>query len=324
MYDILKPQILNGVLSKFNAPEDFMGMAMFPTETHPFPTVKYDVIRGSRNVAKFNVPNAEANIVGQGKVDYMTADFLYAREKKVFDPVTLYWLRAPGTMSEKNANYHVTREIRDLDLRNERLVEYSIWQALSGSLSIDNPKLKANIDFMFDETHKPTVTVKWDDPTADILGDVTAFKKLIKQDASAKANKAFLTSETMEYFIKNTGIFNLMDADMKKQYLSEGTIPGLLGLNWVINDEVYQDDAGNLVNYIPDGRVIMLADTNADGTKPFALLEGPSADITAGVYYGKFAKSWKVEDPSAEQVLVERTWFPAIKYPENIVVATVL
>lgn len=322
---ILQPVVLNGVLNAWQAPETFMGQRMFPREPHPFPTATYDIIRGSRQVATYNVPNSEANIVEPLKVGRVTFNFLYAREKKVLEPTTLYWLRTPGELARKNAEAAITREMLDLNMRNERLVEYSIWQALSGTITVDTERLQATIDLGLAPTHKPTAAKSWDQPDADIIGDVLAWKRLIRQDSLANPTQVYVNSETLELIVKNTAVKELMSEAMRAQFLTTGVIPNLLGLDWIVNDEVYHDKNGNVQYYVPFGKIIMVAPRLADGTSPFTLLDGPSADESAPPgTTGRFAKTWREEDPSARQILVERTWFPAVKFPDTIVYATVI
>lgn len=321
---ILNPTVLNGVLNKWVAPENMVGINLFPSESHPFPTVSYDVIKGSRTVAKYNVPNSEANIVKPLKVGKVSFSFLYAREKKVLEPTTLHWLRTPGTLAQKNAEKAVTREMLDLNMRNERLVEYSIWKALSGSLVIDTERVQASIDMGLSDTHKATADAAWNLKDTDIISDIKAWKRLIRQDALTTATRVYLNTNTMEYLIKNTGIKALMSEGMKARYLTDGVIPNLMGLDWIANDEMYHTDADVATMYIPDNYIVMLA-TQVDGRSPFVLYEGPSADDSAPTgTTGKFAKTWKEEDPSARQILVERTWFPGILYPDTVVYAKVV
>ncbi len=322
---ILNPTVLNGVLNKWQAPESFMGQSIFPREPHPFPTASYDVIKGSRQVATYNVPNSEANIVKPLKVGKVSFDFLYTREKKVLEPTTLHWLRTPGTLAQKNAERAVTREMRDLDGRNERLVEYSIWQAVSGTLTVDTERLQVTIDMKLSGTHKPTASASWGTSNTDIISDVQTWKRVIREDSLARATRVYLNSKTMEMLVKNDGIKELMSEGMKARFLTDGVIPNLLGMDWIVNDEVYHsDESETIAYYVPDDKILMVAPQNADGSSPFNLLDGPSADDDAPAgTIGKFAKTWKEPDPSARQILVERTWFPAIKYPDNLLYADV-
>src|SRR6187431_2637358 len=89
---------------------------------HPFPSAQWDVIRGSRTIARPNVPNSEAHIVPQLGRETLAAAFIYLREKKVFSPTTLYWIRTPGDIAKVNAERAVLRELGDLNRRFDNFV----------------------------------------------------------------------------------------------------------------------------------------------------------------------------------------------------------
>jgi hypothetical protein len=96
---LLEPTVLRGVIEKFTAPETLTMLGRVPQTPWPFPSVTWDVIKGSRMVAKPNVPNSEAHIVPRLGRSQAAAAFVYLREKKVFEPTTLHWLRTPGELA---------------------------------------------------------------------------------------------------------------------------------------------------------------------------------------------------------------------------------
>src|SRR5215216_7423884 len=106
--------VLRGVVEKFVAPESLVMLGRVPSTAWPFPSVTWDVIKGSRAVAKPNVPNSEAHIVPRLGRSQESAAFVYLREKKVFEPTTIHWLRTPGELAARNAEKSVLREVTDL------------------------------------------------------------------------------------------------------------------------------------------------------------------------------------------------------------------
>ena len=60
---LLEPTVLRGVVEKLTAPENLVLSNSLPKTPWPYPSVTWDVIKGSRMVAKPNVPNSEAHIV---------------------------------------------------------------------------------------------------------------------------------------------------------------------------------------------------------------------------------------------------------------------
>lgn len=321
---LLQPTVLNGVLEQLEYPDTFLGMRLIGSAVpNPWPVAEWDVIASNKEIATPNIPNTEAHIVPQLGVGKRTASFVYLREKKVFKPTTLHWLRTPGSLATKNAEGAVMREVEDLDRRFTAFAEWTVWQMLSGTLTLDYADVKAVVDYLIDATHKPTVATPWATvASADVIGDVAAWKTLINQDgAGATVRNAYLNSTTFEYVYNNAAISTLFSDRLKDQYLMTGLVTGLLGLAWETYDASYVDSALATQLYIPDDVVVLIANNPRD---PFFMMEGPSADHEAPAgQIGKFAKSWVEPDPSARQYLEEWHFLPILERPDQIIYADV-
>lgn len=321
---LLQPDVLRGVVEELEFPDTFRGLQLMGApEPFPFPTAEWDVVASSREIAEPNVPNVEAKIVPHLGVGKRTASMIYLREKKVFRYTTLHWLRQPGTQNTRRAEQAVMREIEDLDRRFNAFAEFTIWQMLSGTLTLNYYDVKATVDYLLAATHKPTVATPWSTvATATVIGDVLGWKALIQADgAGATANRAFVNSTTLQYVADNANIQTIFSDRMKDQYLSTGSITGLLGLDWEVYDAVYVDSAGTPQKYIPDNRVVLMA---TGPNTPFYLMEGPTADHEApDGHIGKFAKSWIEPDPSNRQYLEEWHFLPVLERPDQVVYADV-
>lgn len=322
---LFEPMVLAGVVEKMTAPESMVLTNRLPKNPHPYPSVVWDVIRGSRQVAKPNVPNSEAHIVPRLGMSQETASFVYLREKKVFEPTTLHWLRQPGSTSNlQKAETAVLREVRDLNQRFDNFVEWCCWQALTGQIVLDYPDVQATVDFQFASSHKPTVSTGWATATPQqIVDDVTAWKRLISRDGRVKAREAYLTDVTMGRVFKAfaAGSASLLSDRSKDEYYRSGTLPGFLQMDWNIVDSVYDDDSGTPLGFLPDDFIVF---GNFTEGRPMEIFEGPTADDEAPVgYTGKFAKTWKDKDPSARQYLLEYHFLPVITRPEQFVYADV-
>ncbi len=321
---LLQPTVLQGVVEKFLAPPDLLGARMVRRESYPYPNWAYDVVKGGRNLAIPNTPNAEANIVKQLTVGQVSGSFLYIREKKVFNPTSLHWLRAPGTINNiRRATEAVAQELQDLNLRTERFVEWCIWQMFSGVLTINKNNVVATIDYLVASSHKPTAGVLWSDLTnSNPESDLRTWKRLISRDALANPTMVIASDLTLGYFTQNTKMRNqnFLSDRMKEQIATTSEFGPLFGLTFTNYDIGYVDDAGTEQRFLPDGKILLLATDN----NPFALYEGPSADDDAPEgTTGKYSKTWKEQDPSARQILIEYTFMPVMPRPEQIVYATV-
>ncbi len=321
---LLNPTVLNGVIEKLEFPDSFAGMTLLGAgRPNPWPIAEWDVIASNKEIAVPNIPNTEAKIVPRLGIGKRTASMMYLREKKIFKPTTLHWLRTPGQLAQKNAEAAVMREIEDLDRRFTAFAEWSFWEMLTGTLTLSFADVKAVVDYLIQASHKPTVTTPWSTvATADVIGDVAAWKVLINEDgAGAQVERAYLNTTTMAYVARNAAIQVLFSDRLKDQFLSTGSVTGLLGLNWSVYDATYVDSAQATQKYIADDRVTLIADNPRE---PYFLMEGPSADHEAPTnHVGKFAKSWIEPDPSARQYLEEWQFLPILERPDQIVDADV-
>lgn len=315
--------VLNGVVEKLTDPTDYTWLGNVPTTNSPYPVASWEVVRGSRTVAKPNTPNAEAHIVPRMGRGLETASFIYTREKKVLEPTTLHWLRAVGSQTNKeNAEKAAMRELTDLNQRIDNLQEWSLWQAIQGMIVFDSADLSVVVDYKMPVSHKPNASVDWGTATpANIISDVTAVKRLISRDGRVNAEDAYAAPETIDQIFTafaGNGATLLSDR-AKDQYYSSGVLPGFLQLNWRPVDETYDvEGSADPALYLPAGKVIF---GNFKKNRPIEMLYGPSADDDAPAnHIGKFSKSWKEKDPSARQILVELNFLPVVTRPEQIAV----
>jgi major capsid protein E len=234
----------------------------------PFPSATWDVVKGSRAVAKPNVPNSEAHIVSRLGRSQESAAFIYLREKKVFEPTTLHWLRVPGEIAKLNAEQAVLREINDLNMRFDNFAEWSCWQALGGAINYNYADVQATVDYKFPASHFVTPATAWLNNTGltyltaggagtgtqnsastlgqantrlnasgtvtyatpvSILEDVRSWKRLLQVHGRVPAKEVFATSVTM---------MALMEAWVSATQASTVSIPATM-LSDRMKDEFY-------------------------------------------------------------------------------------
>ena len=324
---LLEPTVLMGVVEKLKTPENLILKNRLPSTPWPYPVAKWDVIKGSRAVAKPNVPNSEAHIVPRLGRSQESAAFVYLREKKVFEPTTIHWLREPGQMAARNAEAAVLREINDLNIRFDNFMEFCAWQAMQGQLIFDYEDVQANIDYKFSPSHKPTAATPWTSASASqIVADIRTWKRLISRDGQVPTREAFCTEKTLslvfDAFARDGNAAGLMSDRMKDSYFASGTLPGFMGLNWTSTESVYEDPAGNETMFLGDGKIVF---ANLSDNRPIEYMLGPTADDEAPRNFtGRFAKTWKEKDPSSRQYLLEQHFLPVVYRPEQFVIASVI
>jgi hypothetical protein len=345
---LLEPMVLRGVVEKFVTPDTLPMLSRLDQTPWPYPTATWDVIKGSRLIATPNVPNSEAHVVSRLGRQQEAAAFVYLREKKVFQPTTIRWLREPGQIAALNAERAVLREINDLNIRFDNFGEWSIWQALTGSLSYNYPDVQGTVSYGFPASHLITASTPWATGSTglqtvgamvgstgyatpvQIVEDVRSWKRIIQIHGRVPARECFATSVTMAALMEawvsaTTGSTvsipaTMLSDRMKDQYYSSGMIDGFMGMTWTQIEQVYESIAGNLTFFVPDGVLYM---GNYTDQRPLEMLIGPSADDEApNGFTGKFSKTWKEKDPSARQYLLEWSLLPIITRPEQMVYIT--
>lgn len=328
--DLFEATVFRDTVHKLNTIPDHFLLRTIPKVPNQEPTVAWTVLRGSRNIATPNIPNSEAHIVPQSGREAQTAGLIYLREKKVFEPTTLRWIKAAENSADPNttsaAEQAVMREVTDLNNRFDTFWEWALWQALQGRLQTNAGGVVADVDYLFSSSHKPSFT--WTPGTTTpptVVANIKAWRKLIQVDGEVDATDVYATTETLDKIVQifiqdpstgaNTG---LLSDRMKDEYFTSGSIKGFLSLNWHPVDSTFTKD-GVTTNFLPAGTIIL---ANLTAGRPIELAVGPSADDSApDGFTGRFAKTWKEEDPSARQYLIEENALPVIRRPEQVVAA---
>lgn len=335
---LLQPLVLRGVVEKFTAPESLTMLNKVDKTPWPFPTAAWEVVRGSRAIARPNVPNSEAHIVPRLGRSNESAAFVYLREKKVFEPTTLHWLRQAANndseLAQTNAEAAVLREVGDLNQRFDNFAEFCLWQSLTGNLVLDYPDVQADVDYKFLPTHKPVVVVGWDTATPDqITANVRAWKRLITRDGRVPVTDAYCTESTIarvfNAFTRSGTVPSgaMLSDRMKDSYYTTGVLPGFMGLNWTPQESVFDATGAGYTaagsayatetQFLAEDSLVL---GNFDANRPIELMVGPTADDEApDGFCGKFSKTWKEKDPSARQYLLEWNILPVITRPEQFV-----
>lgn len=345
---LLEPVVLRGLVSKFEVPDTLLMLNRLDQTPWPYPSATWDVVKGSRMVARPNVPNSEAHVIGRLGRSQESAAFIYLREKKVFEPTTLHWLRTPGEIAQINAEKSVLREINDLNQRFDNFAEWSIWQALSGSINYNYGDVQANVNYNFPTSHIVSLATSWATGSTglgtvgaqvgstayatpfQIIEDVRSWKRIVQVHGRVPAKEVFATSVTMAALMEawvHAGAgstvnipASMLSDRMKDEYYASGIISGFMGLTWTTVEQVYENDSGNLTFFVPDGTLYL---GNYSDQRPVELLIGPTADDEApDGFTGKFAKTWKDKDPSARQYLLEWNLLPIITRPEQMMTVT--
>ncbi len=346
---ILNPVVLRTLVQEFTTPENLTWLSRVRKTPVNGVIAQWEILRGSRNIAQPNIPNAEANVVDRLGRAHGQASFAYLREKKQFSETTLRWVRdfasSPSDLNKTNAEKQIRREAEDLNTRFDNYAEYLLWQSLKGAFTVESTVngVKADVDYGLLSTHRPNVGIDWRNATPkQIVADIRAFKNLVQNDGRVEAREAYTSGEVLDMIVDSFAHHGtspeaanqpinfpggqLMSDRMKEQYFATGQLNGFMGLNWRVQDSVY-DSAGASYTENPtrpqeetrflDKHAISLGNFDNDTIE---LQEGWSADPDAPQgFIGKFTKSWTQPDPAGRTLLQEWSMLPILNRPDNVV-----
>jgi len=321
--EVLDYKVLTATLANFKHPE-LLGLGLMPGQTIEGNVATWDIYSPSRVMGNFRVPGAPASRMDLVKVASRSATLAPVLLEKALDDSALSWLRSNEANSADGARAKITREESDLNRVLEYTKEYAIWQALCGSLSVNQGDVKFSVDYGIRATHKPTATGSWATASTDVIGDIKAWKALVSQDCGYNATDAYCNESVMEYLMGNDDVAAFLgEGTLREQVAESGYITRFMGLNWHVYDAGYLDAAGTFHKFIADDHLFIVANAS-----PFGSILSGSQEIPAGWsetrrVYGKFAYSAVDSNPPGVRLFVGENFLPVIYIPDAIVAADV-
>lgn len=117
-------------------------------------------------------------------------------------------------------------------------------------------------DYLMPSENKVTVTTSWSSADADIIGDIEDLKATFKAKG-VTLTRAICNSSVAKYFRTNTAIKNAIyvfaggtvnvTSDRAIEFIFNET-----GVRVLVDDDVYVNEAGAAVKYVPDNKLIVI------------------------------------------------------------------
>lgn len=326
---MLDPAVLPGLVEKLPVQENLWLTKITPTRSFPVigQPISWDILRGNRQMALANTLGAEAHVIGPLGRSLGMAMPINVREKKPFSPMVQGWFRQPGALSQVRAEDEILREIQDLNYRLDLLIEYCLWQAISGSLLVPYGPAEGNqpdvtVNYEFANTHTVYPGTAWNAVTdpVDIVADIQAWKELVEVDGGVEVTQAYLTQPTLEVIFRAFASKpELLSDSMKTQFYTTGQLPGFMGLNWRVVRASYVNKAGQTKKFVDDNKILM---GNYTEGRPIELAETPHAEYVDPGFTGRLSKvSDKSFDPAGYWYLLDYNFIPIVTRPEQMLVA---
>ena len=321
--EILHHKVLTATVSDFKF-DSLLGVKLFPLQQIDGITARWDIVSPSRQKGAFRIPGEPATRVELEKVSSRTATCILMLLEKALDEATLAWLRLAGEEDVASARARITAEEVELARRIQLAKEWTVWQALTGTLVIDQENLKLTVDYGLDESHTPTAEASWATTTTDIPTDVRDWKKLVAQDSGYVAGDAFVNEGVMAYMMKNENVKDVIgETSLKEQLAQEGYITRFMGLNWHVYDAGYLDASDTFHSFIPDDTVIIVPGQKVYGRMQVGTQEVPTGFSETVRVYGRFAYAVTQANPPGVNLYVGENFLPVVTLPGAVVSADV-
>lgn len=230
----------------------------------------------------------------------------------------------------------IMSHLEEGDSRLMSRIEWLVSQAFQyGEIDIDSNGVKRKVDYGFTGFNLVTPMVNWDDPNADIVGNIQGWVKQFR-GFSKRGVRMRMNGTTAEAMMKNSHVLDLFRQSSLAGELGRDNFGKLLiilvGSDLVsveIYDSGYFDDNGNYNEFINDGKVLFLA-TPPRGNKIGAFKTTPSVSNAGGGVLARPGKILDINDMTGngKRPRYETTHgifgIPIIKYPKCVICATVL
>ena len=202
----------------------------------------------------------------------------------------------------------------------------------TGTITVSGNGQSFTYDFGVPADNKKTVTTAWSTATADIIGDITSYVDAMKAKG-VNITRAICNSSVAKCFRTNTAIKNAI------YVFAQGTVPvttaraidyiyNETGVTFYVYDNVYVNESGTAVKYVPDDTVVLMPDgdlgyTNM-GTTPEEsdLMNSLGANVSI-VDNGVAVTTSQTVDPVNVETKVSMVSLPSFEQADKIVIVDV-
>ncbi|MEK3867674.1 major capsid protein [Paenibacillus sp. FSL H7-0716] len=207
----------------------------------------------------------------------------------------------------------------------------------SGKIRITANRIDYDYDYNMKAGHKTTLTGsdKWDDPTANIVGDIKEWQDTIEDEQGVRPTKAIVTRKTWNNILANEkvrldmnplgGLNIIMTDALMRQYLESK-----LGLTVAVYNKKYALQDGSSHQFYPDDYFTLIPDGALGktwyGTTPEEadLMSGATSAEVSIVNTGVAITTIKQPHPVSVETIVSAITLPSFETIDNIFIAKVV
>ena len=277
----LRLEVLQDFVTQFTQKPDLLLMSLFPESDSASSSIKWESKRGGRGMTPFVPPGSPAPQTAPHGIALHRAEAAYWKEKMPFDEEFLNNLRKEGTESiHKSATERLAEEMAGLINRSNRRKEWMYAQMFfNGSFNYQmRGGYMASVNYNIPGDHLVTLAAafNWNTgATKNIIADIQAGKRKIKEDCGGKVNLALCNSQTLTYLANDATIRAILQKNaFGDGGLYKGNLHDIVGVNpavvgsildidkLVVYDEMYEVRAWLTAAVVPGQSWISLDDVS--------------------------------------------------------------
>ena len=199
----------------------------------------------------------------------------------------------------------------------------------TGTITLASNGQAYSYDYGVEAGQKKTVKKSWSDPTADIIGEINDYVEEMKAKGVV-ITRAICNSSVAKYFRTNDAIKNAIyvfaqgtvnvTTDRALQYIYNET-----GVSFYVYNNVYVNENGEAVKYVPDNTVVLLPDGELGKThtgvtpEESDLMNSLTADVSLVDGYIAVT-THKEHDPVTVEMKVSMVALPSFERANEIVI----
>jgi hypothetical protein len=240
-----------------------------------------------------------------------------------------------GTMTpDQRAAQKLAADMVELDDMITRREEWMAANALfAGAIDMVGEGVDQTVDFGLTNKEALAAGARWNEGTADIIGNLTAWSRVCLQGSGYKPTHAIMGTDAADEFMRNEKVQKMMDlrrvdvgainpAELPQGVTYIGNLRGpSLGIDIYTYEEWYYDEAAATEKPMVPAKSVLLANPAAR----MDMLYGAVVDVNRGTFaLPRVPKSWTQEKPSARFVQIASRPLPVPHEIDSIFVGTVL
>lgn len=267
------PEAITGVAREFQAdPKRFIGQGILPMEATKYNMtpdhISWDILGPATGMTLAHTLGADPSLVAARVLKTKDTKPAHFKEAKRLGERDLLLTRGLGTEDRtRMAGRLVTMAIEDLSLRVDCRVEWSIWQALLGTLVLNENGVKRTIDYAIPGANKINVSdgtgEYWSHADGDPVADLMAALDLFDGTGAGRV-RGYYNRSVSKLMSANANVRDLVKQSAPVLQIGSTNVGNLVmdlvgGLEAMVQyDEGYVSDAGVFTKFIPDNKLILV------------------------------------------------------------------